>query len=236
MGYEGVEFHPNNSAPFADRDRPRPFYAGLSSGELVNLVEEVGLTAISTHAPMASVEQDLDLELEYATALGMHAIVIPAIPLERRNTIEACKETAVELSAFAERCRERGVLLCYHNHKEELDLIDGRYVLDHMMEYRTSDNLKIQLDVGWVKIADVDVAPFITSHADSIGLLHIKDPTGDPDKKFTYLGNGLLDLNEVVDAARQIGSEWLIVEFAGDMGDRMEAARSSLASLTTVLG
>lgn len=226
-GYEGVEFHPG---------KPRPFYGGLTAVELKKLVEKSGLVAVSSHTPFAAIEANLDLELGYATALGMKALVIPHIPLEQRNSRETCKATADRLSTYAERCKQEGVILCYHNHLEELDTIDGTYVLDLMMQYATSDNLKVELDVGFVRMRGLNAAKFVKERADKIGLLHLKDPTGEQDRRFTVVGEGLLNLEELVRACTEVGIDWLIVELAGPIQDRMDACRQSLVNTRAALG
>lgn len=71
IGYQAVELHT---------------YGGLTPVQLRNLLDDLGLQAVSAHVALTRIESELGNVLEEAKTIGFQYIVVPWLPPERRQT------------------------------------------------------------------------------------------------------------------------------------------------------
>lgn len=196
-GYQGVEF---------------AGYGSLKAPELAELLSTLGLTAISAHVSFDRLTTALDQELDYLGLLGARRVVCPSLPEALRGTEKAWLDVADRLAEVGERCSERGFALAYHNHAFEFTgKVAGKPALDAMLE--RAEKLDVELDVGWCKDAGYSPVEYIRRYAGRLPLLHIKDIAYEAGALLTVpLGQGVVELREVIAAAEAAGVAWLVVE------------------------
>lgn len=196
---------------------------------LNRLLSDCNLKLISWHFNIDDFIADYDNMLAYHKAVGNKEIVIPWYKLD---TMDEIKALADKINGFAPKLREAGLRLSYHNHSGEFNKIEGRYILDILLEL-CKDNLFSQLDVYWAAAGGVDPARFIRAHRDSISLLHIKDGHGQGN--FSPLGEGIVDIPSILAAAEECGIETLIVENDNPIPDAQSDLSKSLDYLKTLI-
>jgi sugar phosphate isomerase/epimerase len=199
LGYEGVEF---------------AGYGGLESSALKQELDRLGLICLGSHVSLERMLVATDEEIHYNKTLGNRNIIIPWLPEERYATADKLAETCQELAQIGEKCAKHGVILCYHNHSFELERsFNGVKMLDIIFSTLPANLVQVELDACWVHNAGIDPKSYIIKYAGRIPLVHLKDMQridgkGEP----VELGNGEVDLLSVVQASREAGTEWLIVE------------------------
>jgi sugar phosphate isomerase/epimerase len=203
-------------------------YGGLSAEALVDLLSETGLRAASTHVGVDALEADLDREIAICSALGCSNLVLPWLPPERRDAA-ALDALAPRLNEFGRRCQARGVAFAYHNHDFEFAQVEGRYLLDRLLDSTDPALVGLELDVYWAAYARVDPVGYLRAHADRVRLLHLKDLGAD--RRFAEVGEGSLDVGTICAAAEAAGVRWLIVEHDQPVMPSLESARRSLENL-----
>lgn len=213
IGYRAVEF---------------AGYGGLSAREMATLLRETGLKAASTHVGLAALEKNLEGEIDYCLEIGCQYLIMPWLPPELR-TPEYFRTLAPRLNEWGVRCHERGLHFGYHNHDFEFVPHDGKYLLDSLLEVTNDVLFKLELDVYWAAYAGVDPASYIQQHSGRIPLIHVKDMT--PDRTFTEVGDGTLNLEHVIQIARANGTQWFVVENDRPTIPSLESARRSLENL-----
>ena len=219
MGYDGVEF------------------AGLfgNSPEQVKAwCEELELNPISAHVPLVDMIDDLDAVINAYKVIGCKYLVVPYVTEERRPGAEQFEETVQAIAKIGEKVHEAGLTLLYHNHDFEFKTLeDGSYGLDYLYETVPADFLQTELDLCWVKYAGVEPADYLRKYSGRAPVVHFKDyffegpKEGDPyaligldeDKEqpksafeFRPVGCGLQDVPSLLEAFKDAGSEWIIVE------------------------
>ncbi len=233
MGYDGVEL------------------AGLygrTAVELKAILDEVGLSLVSAHVPVAELEKDEVLD-DYA-ATGMKYIAIPWMKVE--PTVESVGQCVKQIRGIAERCRERGMSLLYHNHDFEFAKVDGSYILDTYYREVPKELLQTELDTCWVNVGGEDPAAYLLKYTGRAPIVHLKDFEGQKtdnmygligtgEKKgghasafeFRPVGYGRQDIPAILEASGRAGAEWVIVEQDSPSMDKtpMECARMSIAYL-----
>jgi len=135
------------------------------------------------------------------------------------------------IETIGKAAKALGIRLLYHNHDFEFIKIDGKYGLDIMYETIPADLFGTQLDTCWVNVGGEDPAAYIRKYSGRAPLVHLKDFWGDRSgaayeligvenkapmrpKNFEYrpLGKGLQDMPAILEAARDAGCEWVVVE------------------------
>ena len=111
------------------------------------------------------------------------------------------------LRDLEEALRENGIDLLYHNHKDEFALDGEKEVLAYILE--EIPDMKLEMDVGWVLYAGVDVLEKMDTYADRLRIVHVKDIAPGAteetlEQSFPAIGEGALPLREVLELARTL--------------------------------
>jgi len=215
MGYDGVEFAWN--------------YGDMAPPELAAFLKDVGLRACGLHAPK---DQAADAESEaYAYARGVGC---PYVSTSLAGEVEEGWPAAIELVQRAGRAAaQQGLQFSYHNHAQEFRQFDGQYALDMLYAQTDPEQVKAELDTHWIARGGLDPVAYIRKYAGRVPQLHLKDIG--PNDEFVEIGAGVLDLEAVLDAARDAGSQWIIYEQDRCAGAPLESARISITNLRKVL-
>jgi sugar phosphate isomerase/epimerase len=238
IGYQEVELY-----SFFDR----------KASEIRHSLDAAGLRCQSAHYPAASLKADLGPKIDYAKELGLKFIVCPfpgapdpdpAKPRPKGSsfpgsmTLDDWKWNADLFNKVGEQVKKAGLQFAYHNHHLEFKSYDGTTAFDVLLGQTDPENVKFELDCGWVKVAGDDPASFIAKHSNRIVLLHVKDvkPGFPPSTSFgpvpfTEVGHGSVDWTKVFEAAKQAGVKRYYVEQDTTERPPLEAIKISFAFL-----
>lgn len=220
MGYDGVEFF---------------LYGGTDPLLLKQMLAEFGLEAIGTHVHKPRWEADTEGEIDYAVKAGIPYLVYPWIAPEERNEA-SFRKLQKELVQLAETCAAKGIQLQYHNHDFEFAPMDGRKVMDFLLE--ASDAYTFELDTFWSEFAGVNAPKYMEKLGKRIPMIHIKDYTGGDENgwpQITAIGKGILDNTPIIKAAEKMDKQWLIVELDNSPYPVLESAKMSIDYVRGIL-
>jgi len=218
LGYEGVEFF---------------HYGDIPAARMKELLDELGLKAIGCHIQLSSLKDNLQAEIDYLKTIGSKYAICPWLPEELRS-VEAWQQHLVDLAAIGKACTEQGIELMYHNHDFEFSTrIDGQMVFEALFERVPAEDLKVEMDIGWVQFSGIDPVAYIQKYAGRLPLLHLKDylkESRDPEKTIdtVELGEGDLPLEAIVKAASDADVEWIIVEQDSCTNPPLESVATSM--------
>lgn len=240
MGYDGVEF------------------AGLfghSANQIKKMCNDIGLVPISAHVPFINMINDPEL-LSVYKEIGCEYIVIPYLTEEYRPGNDKFNEVIEGAKLLGKKANELGMKLCYHNHDFEFKKINGEYALDILYKEVSSDLLNTELDTCWVNVGGENPSEYIRKYTGRTEILHLKDFVGSKSEnmyaligidenepkqkteKFGYrpLGMGLQDFPSILAAAKDAGTQWVIVEqdYPSMGKSPMECAEISINYLKTI--
>lgn len=216
MGYQAVEF---------------AGYFGVPARELKAFIADCGLKAPSAHigldfSDLSKMEAGLAQQIEYAQELGLEYIVTPYSPFSPVPTQDELDRVISFLERAAHMVRDAGLRYGYHNHDFEFKLVNGKAIIDHMLERIPAGLMFAEFDLGWVHQGGSKPVDYINRYAGRVPLAHVKD-FGDG-RKDTEVGRGKVDFKSVFEVAEQAGIEYYIVEQEQFQGDPLESARISL--------
>lgn len=240
LGYDGVEF------------------AGLfgkTAGEVKAICDKVGIIPISAHVTFTDMMEDPELLQTYAE-IGCKFVVIPYLTPEYRPGNEKFGEVIEGAKKLGKIANALGMKLCYHNHDFEFVKIDGEYALDILYNEVSEELLETEIDTCWVNVGGENPADYVRKYAGRVNILHLKDFTGeksdnmyaligiDEDEKkqetnkfeFRPVGYGKQDFIAILEAAKESGTKWVVVEQDEPSMDktRMECAKLSIEYLKSL--
>jgi len=205
------------------------FY-GRSAEEWKNLLETNGLTAKSAHIGLGELEHAYDKVVQDAKTLGLEYVIVPWIGRERYDA--GWDKFGQELDSIGRRLRQDGLSLAYHNHDFEFvpaqEGGDGsEQPLAVLYAAASSDTLKAELDLAWIKIGGGDPAAWVRKLGSRAPLVHLKDYDPSQNPQWVPGGKGIVDWDPVLAACRETGVKFGVIELDAYAGQPIDAVRES---------
>ncbi len=220
MGYDGVEF------------------AGLyghSASTVKGWLKEIGLVPVSAHVALAEMLEDPDKVFSDYKEIGCEYIAVPYLPEEKRPAAGDFDTTLAEIEAMCKKAKEYGLVMLYHNHDFEFVDFNGKYAYDVLFERIPADLLATEQDTCWVNVAGEDPAKYLVKYTGRAPVVHIKDfvmknrssksglyeligikpserQADEGDFAFRPAGYGVQDFPSILEASKEAGSKWIVVE------------------------
>lgn len=216
FGYRGVETagFPGSSAQAASR-----------------LFAELGLTVVAAHAGLPIGDKKNEI-LDTVESLGKPKLVCTQIGPYDVIDMDAIKALCGRLNEGYEVATTNGISFGIHNHWWEFGYVDGRLVHE-IMKGILNPGIFFEIDTYWTKVAGINPSDVITALGERAPLLHIKDGPGTREAPMTAVGDGIMDIKEIIVASENI-NPWLIVELDHCDTDMMEAVKKSQAYLSSL--
>ena len=229
MGYDYVQF---SGAPF-DADM------------ITRVSREIGLPVVLTHVPMDRIIGDTDALMEEHSRFGCKNIGLGMMPRDIIADEKVCKDKIAELDAAGERMKKNGFKFFYHHHHFEFKKYGGETVFDYMIKNAT--NINFTADTYWLQFGGVNVCEYLKKLSGRIECVHLKDyhirsfvdDNGKPqfEPKFAPVGDGTIDFAAAVEAAKESGAKYFLVEQdnAPEFDDSFEQVERSIKYIREVL-
>ena len=203
------------------------FY-GKTAAEIGALLKGIGFSLVSMHAGAADIASKGDQILADAKTLGLRYIVCssPGVSPEKDKLPWEERMKAVDLNdwkwnadlfnKFGKQVSAAGMAFGYHNHTAEFKKFDGKTAFEHLYELTDPKHVKIELDVGWVVVAQQDPIALLNKYKDRVIALHVKDVTkrdsADKEPASVALGEGVIDWKKVIGTAKANGTKAFFYE------------------------
>ena len=198
-------------------------YYGKSPADLAKLMKDIGFSLVSTHAGAGDIAKNGAQIIADAKALGLKYVVCssPGVSPEKEKLPWEERMKAVDLSdwkwnadlfnKFGKQVADAGMAFGYHNHSAEFKKFDGVTAFDWLFANTDPKLVKIELDVGWVQVAQADPIALLDKYKDRVVALHVKDvgKRGADGKEppSVALGEGTVDWKAVIGTAKKNGTK-----------------------------
>jgi sugar phosphate isomerase/epimerase len=196
-------------------------YYGKNPADLGKLMRDIGFSLVSTHSGAGDIAKKGDQIIADARALGLKYVVCssPGVSPEKEKLPWEERMKAVDLTdwkwnadlfnKFGKQVSDAGMEFGYHNHSAEFKKYDGKTAFDHLFAMTDAKHVKIQLDVGWVAVAQQDPIALLNQYKNRVISLHVKDvgARGADGKEppSVALGEGTVDWKKVLGTAHANG-------------------------------
>jgi len=172
-------------------------------------LDKNGLKCVLTHtAPARLQEETLTVAKEHDilncdyVGLGMYGF-----NPEKGTTYAGFMDT---YPAIAKKLKAAGKYFMYHNHAHEFKRLDGKLIIEKLMEDVPAEDMGFTLDTYWVQVGGGDPAQWLEKLAGRIPCIHLKDYAYGP--TMAVVGEGNINFDRVFEKAEAGGTKYMLVE------------------------
>ena len=226
-GYDGLELNRFMIHPSSLMVRLMTRAAGMPTGnggklDWHALLKESGLSVVSLHADLGSLERECDAVAAEAKSFSTHTVVITGMYRFAYADETAVRELAKRLNKAGETLKAGGIELLYHNHNVELARFEsGRRAYDVLLDETDPAYVNFEFDSYWFTEGGADAPGWMKKLGGRMKLWHVTDrgsrhsgPAMTPILKSDSmeLGTGNMDLDALLAIARENGVEAVVLE------------------------
>lgn len=202
-------------------------FFGHTATEVTAIFNEHGLSVPSVHTDLDTLETHIEAFAQAKEALGFEYVTLPAIPDERRKTMDDYKKMADTFNSIGEKAKKMGLKFAYHNHGYGLAEVNGQVPFELMIERTDPELVFLEMDVFWTVAGRANPVEYLKKYSGRYHLMHLKDmkpivhfPGDGSDApqwislfpNMTTAGDGALDLQAIVETAIAEGAKHFFVE------------------------
>jgi len=188
-------------------DGPMGMWWGMGSTGYKNLLDELGLSPISSHA---DVFEEFERKANEAAEVGLTFIVCPWVGPQ--ETMDDFRRIADQFNEMGEIANNLGLRFAYHNHAYSFEELEGELPQDVMMNITDPELVEYQMDIYWVVAAGHDPAEWMQKYPGRFTTCHVKDLAQGEEPESTVLGTGSIDYKQLLPVSQEYGMEGFIVE------------------------
>ena len=191
---------------------------GIDCKTLGAICKKNGIEIIGSHYNWQKIQNTPEEVMAIHDAWGTKNIGVGMMPDSARYDLGELKKFIEQFNKTAELYAKHGFRLGYHNHYFEFIRVDGKKtMMDLLVENLHPENTSFILDTAWLAAGACDCAKWIYKLAGRIDILHLKDLYFLADgrrlyPKSTEVGQGMLEFDSIIEAARATGVKYYIVE------------------------
>lgn len=197
--------------------------------------DEFGLSICATHVPWVRLVEDLDALAKEHQLWNCKYIGLGGLPEVYRSSQGGYRRFAEEITEIAKQLKDQyGLQFIYHNHDFEFErLEDGRTGMDVLLAETDPAYVGFELDLYWLQAAGADPIAWIYKVKGRMQVVHLKDMAMVERKPvFAELGEGNMNYPGIIQACRDTGVEWYVVEQDICRRDPFESVTISLKYLS----
>lgn len=225
-GYDGLELNRFMIHPCAPVVRILTKAAGMPTGkggklDWKRLMKDSGLSVISLHTDLGSLENDPDAVISDAKEFGTDTVVITGMYRFDYSDEAAVRDLAKRLNKAGEVLKKEGISLLYHNHNVELLKAGSQCAYDILIEETDPESVNFEFDSYWFTDAGADAKLWMKKLGKRMKLWHVTDRGfRNKGKSITpilkadsmELGTGTMDLEGLKEIALENGIEAVVLE------------------------
>lgn len=196
-------------------------YGFPNAGDMIAAAKDNGMKVNSSHFAWESVTQP-DKEgvppfaeiLSGAKDAGLTHLVIPYVHAHNRENLDGYRVLAERMNKAAVEAKGAGIQLAYHNHAFEFQPMEGGKSGYDVFVEEFAPEMQFEVDVFWVVVGGKDPSALIRSLKGRVSQLHLKDLAKGttvpnygklPNEAFKELGNGMIPMEPIIEAAADAG-------------------------------
>ena len=203
---------------------------------LRDLLDANGLTCEITHIDPERLLQDIAGVIEEHRVLGCEDIGMSMMPERYRGSLDGLRALVRDYQPIAQTIRDAGMRFHYHNHDVEMIREGGRTLMEILLEELPDTYLL--LCAFWLQVGGGNPIEWLHRYAGRIRVVHLKDMAVLPgatsvgkNRMMKPVLEGNMDYRGIIEACRETGVPYLMVEQDECEGDPFEALAISFRNL-----
>ncbi len=208
-------------------------FGEVNSKELKAMADGEGLAICATHTGYERMRDETQAVIDEHLLYECKYPAIGGLPQSYREAGgEGFKKFAIEASEVARKLAGAGLTFGYHNHSFELEKFGDRTGLDILFEESDPEVFQLEIDTYWIQHGGGDPAAWIRKAKGRADLVHVKDMAMvGREQLYAEVGEGNLNWPAILNACKEAGTLWYIVEQDRCQRDPFESLGISLRNL-----
>ena len=173
-----------------------------------------GLVCAVTHTKLPLMQEDPQKVCSDHKTFGCTRIGLGAMPGFVHDDTYV-RDIFAQLHPVVDAFRANGCKFYYHNHQIDFNRgKDGRTYLEWMLEEFPAEDLGIIFDTYWAAFSGVNPAEVMRKELKGrLEVIHLKDMIIEgKEQRFAPVGSGNLNFDPILEAAEELGTQYLLVE------------------------
>lgn len=189
--------------------------AKYKGAELKKIINDAGLTCVSSHFGMDELRQNQDDRIAWATDVGLTQMLVASLGGPKKPTMDDVKRAADEYNKMGEKAAKAGIQQGLHNEDFETSNVDGKRTYDVLFELLDPKLVKFQFQVSTIS-QGFDAAEYFNKYPGRFVSMHVQGWSAQT-KKIMPVGQDSLDWKKIFAAAKTGGIKNYFVEMKLDM-------------------
>ena len=181
-----------------------------SGGELRKIINDAGLTCVSSHFGIDELRKNQDDRIAWAKAVGLTQMMVPSLDGPKNPTMDDVKKAADEYNRMGEKAAAAGIQQGLHNEDFELTKVNGQRTYDLLLKLLDKKLVKFQFQVSTIA-EGYDAAEYFTRHPGRFISMHVQGWDA-KNRKEAPVGQDSLDWKKIFTAAKTGGIKNYFVE------------------------
>ncbi|MAJ37320.1 MAG: sugar phosphate isomerase [Flavobacteriaceae bacterium] len=197
---------------------------GLSETDFKALLDEFGLSLVSTGTDLNELQNNLEALVTRANFYGAKFAMVSWIDHQKPFSIEDADKAISIMNEAGRLLKKEDITLVYHPHGYEFsEHPSGGSLLDYMI--RSANDFYFEMDTFWIQHGGGDPVAMLKQYPEAFKLMHLKDmkrgevgdKSGSQDVNHNVvLGTGQIPIAELVAIGKKTGVQYFFIEDESD--------------------
>jgi sugar phosphate isomerase/epimerase len=205
-GFRSVEL----CSPVGYADNGFGGLAKYKSTELRRILEDNGVSCISSHFGMDELRANQDDRIAWAKDVGLTQMLVASLGGPEHPTMDDVKRAADEYNKMGEKAAKADIQQGLHNENFELSTVDGKRTYDVLFDLLDPKLVKFQFQVSTIS-RGYDAAEYFTKYPGRFISMHVQGWSAET-RKIAAVGKDTLDWKKIFSAAKTGGIKNYFVE------------------------
>jgi sugar phosphate isomerase/epimerase len=189
--------------------------AKYSGAELRKILNDNGVSCISSHFDIAELRKDQEGRIAWAKDVGLTQMLVPSLDGPKNPTMDDVKRAAEEYNKMGEKAAKAGIQQGLHNEDFEVSMVGGKRTYDALFGLLDPKLVKFQFQVSTISDG-FDAVEYFTKYPGRFISMHVQGWSAKT-KKIVAVGQGTLDWKNIFAAAKTGGIQNYFVEMNLDL-------------------
>jgi sugar phosphate isomerase/epimerase len=181
-----------------------------SGKELRTIIQDAGLTCVSSHFSLDELRKDQDGRIAWAKDMGMTQMLVASLGGPKSPTMDDVKRAAEEYQKIGERAAAADIVQGLHNEDFECTTVDGQRTYDLLFKLLDPKAVQFQFQVSTIA-EGFDAAEYFTKYPGRFISMHVQGWSAKT-RSIVPVGQGTLDWKKIFAAAKTGGIKNYFVE------------------------
>lgn len=182
--------------------------------ELKKIINDNGLTCISSHFGMDELRKNQDERMAWAKDVGLQQMLVASLGGPKNPTMDDVKRAADEYNKMGEKAAAAGIRQGLHNENFETSSVNGKRTYDILIELLDPKLVNFQFQISTIS-EGFDAAEYFNKYPGRFFSMHVQG-WNSTTKKIAPVGQDSLDWKKIFTAANTGGVKNYFVEMNFD--------------------